>query len=167
MSLGQMSFCGHSGSLGSKGHFHQKCYCSFILHDLIMWLMIVNQLVLLYKSYGCQQRQGITLSHSTDCRSNETQIHVLGSLVTMGSLGAHKKRAGLVSFKRHTALVTLPAQRSRVLYSNRFFFFFFFFLLLLLLSAVNIAISQRPYVRLCSYLVRRTSLQTRTFDLTS
>ena len=141
MLLGQMSFWGHSWSLGSKGHFHQKCYCSFILHDMIMWLMIVNQLVLLCKSYGCQQRQGITLSHSTDCRSNETQIHVLGSLVTMGSLGAHKKRAGFVSFQRHTALV--------------------------LSSAVNIAISQRPYVRLCSYLVTITSLRTRTFDMTS
>ena len=43
-------------------------------------------------------------------------------------------------------------------------FFFFFFLLLL---SVNMSISQRPYVRLCSYLVTITSLRTRTFDMTS
>ena len=40
--------------------------------------------------------------------------------------------------------------------------FSFFFLL-----SVNISIYQRPYVGLCLYLVTITSLQTRTFDMTS
>ena len=47
----QILIWGHLGSQGSKGHFHQKCYFSYRLHGLIMWLMHMNQLDTLYKSY--------------------------------------------------------------------------------------------------------------------
>ena len=39
---------GHLGSHGSKGYFHQKCYFSYRLHGMAMWLMHIHQL----ESYG-------------------------------------------------------------------------------------------------------------------
>ena len=60
-----------------------------------------------------------------------------------GMGGAKMKPAGVVLFEHSM--------------SSSFFF---------LLSGVNIAISQTPYVQLCSYLVTITSLRTHTFDMT-
>ena len=34
-----------------KGDFNGKCFCSFRLHDMVMWLKYVDQLDILYKSY--------------------------------------------------------------------------------------------------------------------
>ena len=76
------------GQWGQKGYFHQKCYNSSMLHSMTIRLMPLDQLETLYLCYGvkCQSQViwGRSGDHSTDCRSSETQIHVMGSLVTVG-----------------------------------------------------------------------------------
>ena len=54
----------------------------------------------------------------------ETSTYVMGSKVNLGSLGVLQKRAGYVSLLRHNLLssffflLTLPAERGRVLYTS-------------------------------------------------
>ena len=46
-----------------KGHFHQKCYFSFKLNGMAMWLMYIHKLDTLYKSYGSRNSVGVIWSH--------------------------------------------------------------------------------------------------------
>ena len=46
------------GSQGSKGYL-KKCYFSFILHGMVMWLMMVHQLDPLYTKYGSKNSPGV------------------------------------------------------------------------------------------------------------
>ena len=41
---------GSFGVMGSKSHFHQKCYFSYSLHGIIMRLKHIHQLDTLYKN---------------------------------------------------------------------------------------------------------------------
>ena len=41
---GHMSIWGHLGTLGSKGHFHYKCYNLSMLHSMTIGLIHVDQL---------------------------------------------------------------------------------------------------------------------------
>ena len=50
---------GHLGSLGSKGHFHQKCYFSYRLHGMVTRLMHMHQLETLYKNYRFKNSPGV------------------------------------------------------------------------------------------------------------
>ena len=63
MLCGQMSIWGPLKSLGSKGHFHQKCYFSFRLPGIVMGLMHIHQLDNLYKSYGSRNSPGVIWGH--------------------------------------------------------------------------------------------------------
>ena len=41
----QIGVKGHVGvTRGQKGHFHQKCYFSYRLHGMVLWLMHIHQL---------------------------------------------------------------------------------------------------------------------------
>ena len=42
--MGHMSIWGHLGTLGSKGHFHYKCYNLSMLHSMTIGLIHVDQL---------------------------------------------------------------------------------------------------------------------------
>ena len=46
------------GDRGQVVIFTKKCYFSFILHGMVMWLMLVRQLDPLYKRYGSRNYQG-------------------------------------------------------------------------------------------------------------
>ena len=59
MLWGQMSIWGHLGSLGSKGHFHLKCYNSSILQSMTIRLIHVHQLETLYLRYGVKCQSGV------------------------------------------------------------------------------------------------------------
>ena len=48
------------GSQGQKGHFYKKCYFSYRLHGMVMWLMHIHQLDTLYKSYWLNFQFGVT-----------------------------------------------------------------------------------------------------------
>ena len=43
MLWGHMSIWGHLGTLGSKGHFHYKCYNLSMLHSMTIRLIQVDQ----------------------------------------------------------------------------------------------------------------------------
>ena len=58
MLWGQMSIQGHLGSLGSKGHFHLKCYNSSMLHSMAIRLIQVDQLETFYICYGSNVNLG-------------------------------------------------------------------------------------------------------------
>ena len=47
-----MSIWGHLGTLGSKGHFHYKCYNLSMLHSMTIGLIHVHQFETLYLCYG-------------------------------------------------------------------------------------------------------------------
>ena len=81
MLWGQIPTWGHLGSQGSKGHFHQNCSNLSILNSLTIILKHMHEL--------------------------ETPTYVVGSKINLGSLGILQKRAGFVSFQRHTVLVTI------------------------------------------------------------
>ena len=49
---GYISIWGHLGSLGSKGHFHWKCYNSSMLHSMTIRLIYVHYLETLYLFFG-------------------------------------------------------------------------------------------------------------------
>ena len=109
---------------------------------------------------------GIKLILKLSVKSAITHSQCMTTEITAGS----KQSSDKTSWIMQIFGITLPAQRGRVLYCISFFLllsssssFFFFFLLL----SVNMPISQIPYVRLCSYLVKVTSLWTRTVDMTS
>ena len=52
------------GSLGSKGHFHQKCYNSSMLHSMTIRLIYVDKLETLYLCYGVNGQLGVIWGHS-------------------------------------------------------------------------------------------------------
>ena len=52
MLWGHMSIWGHLGTLGSKGHFHYKCYNLSMLHSMTIGLIHVHQVETLYLCYG-------------------------------------------------------------------------------------------------------------------
>ena len=52
MLWGHMSIWGHLGTLGSKGHFHYKCYNLSMLHSMTIGLIHVHQFETLYLCYG-------------------------------------------------------------------------------------------------------------------
>ena len=81
MLWGQMPTWGHLGSQWSKRHFHQNCSNLSILNSLTIILKHMHEL--------------------------ETPTYVVGSKINLGSLGILQKRAGFVSFQRHTVLVLL------------------------------------------------------------
>ena len=60
---GQMSIWGHLGLLGSKGHFHQKCYNSSILHSMTTRLIHVHQPETLYLCYGVKCQSEVNWGH--------------------------------------------------------------------------------------------------------
>ena len=96
MLWGQIPTWGHLGSQGSKGHFHQNCSNLSILNSLTIILKHMHEL--------------------------ETPTCVVGSKINLRSLGILQKRAGFVSFQRHTVLVFIAIQlimfgsRSGILY---------------------------------------------------
>ena len=51
------------GSLGSKGHFHLKCYNSSNLHSMTIRLIHVHQLLTLYLSYGVKYQSRVIWGH--------------------------------------------------------------------------------------------------------
>ena len=87
--------CGQipSWSQGSKGHFHQNCSNLSILNSLTIILKHMHEL--------------------------ETPTYVVGSKINLGSLGILQKRAGFVSFQRHTVLVLLLSGNTSFSYTSR------------------------------------------------
>ena len=59
----QISIWGHLRSQGSKDHFHQKCYFSYILHFMVLWLMYIHQLDTPYKNYCLKFKFGAIWGH--------------------------------------------------------------------------------------------------------
>ena len=57
---GQRSCRGHRGQ---KGHFHQKCYFSYRLLGMVLWLTHIHQLNTPYKSYQLKFRFGVIWGH--------------------------------------------------------------------------------------------------------
>ena len=55
---------GHDGVTGVKNvMFHGKCYFSYRLHGMVMWLKHKHQLYTLYKSYGSRNPPGVIWGH--------------------------------------------------------------------------------------------------------
>ena len=63
MLWGHMSIWGHLGTLGSKGHFHYKCYNLSILHSMTIGLIHVDQLETLVWLYGVKCQSGVIWGH--------------------------------------------------------------------------------------------------------
>ena len=101
---------GHLGSLGSKGHFHYKCYNSSKLHSMTITLIHVHQLETVYLCYAVKCQSGVIWGHwgqkvivtknaltrpcyitwsyySHMCISLRPSTLVMGSNVTLGSFG--------------------------------------------------------------------------------
>ena len=57
---GQRSQWGH---WGQKCDFHRKCYFSYRLHGMVMWLKHKHQLYTLYKSYGSRNPPVVIWGH--------------------------------------------------------------------------------------------------------
>ena len=122
---------GHLGSQGSKGHFHQKCYFSYMLHGMVMWLIHIHQLDTLYYVMGSNVNLGsfgvtgvkghfhqkcyLTRSVLNSMTIRLKHMHQLETLYIcyrvkgqLGSFGVHQKRAGYVSLLHTTyCLVSL------------------------------------------------------------
>ena len=60
---GHMSIWGHLGTLGSKGHFHYKCYNLSMLHSMTIRLIQVDQFETLYLCYGVICQSGVIWGH--------------------------------------------------------------------------------------------------------
>ena len=54
---------GHLGSHGSKVHFHYNCFSSYNIHCIVTWLMVINKLETLYKTYWLKFRFGVIWGH--------------------------------------------------------------------------------------------------------
>ena len=63
MLWGHMSIWGHLGTLGSKGHFHYKCYNLSMLHSMTIRLIQVDQFETLYLCYGVICQSGVIWGH--------------------------------------------------------------------------------------------------------
>ena len=63
MLWGHMSIWGHLGTLGSKGHFHYKCYNLSMLHSMTIGLIHVDQLETLVWLYGVKCQSGVIWGH--------------------------------------------------------------------------------------------------------
>ena len=123
------------GHRGSKSHFHLKGYNSSMLPNMTIKHKHVYTLETLYLCCRVKCQPGViwglrgqkVIFTKTVCNLSilnsltiilkhmhepETPTYVVGSKINLGSLGILQKRAGFVSFQRHTVLV----------------FFFFFFL---------------------------------------
>ena len=61
--MGLKIYPGSFGVTGSKGHFYQKCYFSYRLHVMVMWLMYIDQLYTFYKSYGSRNSVRVIWGH--------------------------------------------------------------------------------------------------------
>ena len=59
----KMSFGVIWGHRGSKGHFNQKCYFSYRLHGMVMWLIHIHQLDTLYLCCGVKCQPGVIWGH--------------------------------------------------------------------------------------------------------
>ena len=63
MLWGHMSIWGHLGTLGSKGHFHYKCYNLSMLHSMTIRLIQVDQFETLYLCHGVICQSGVIWGH--------------------------------------------------------------------------------------------------------
>ena len=110
MLWGHMSIWGHLGTLGSKGHFHYKCYNLSMLHSMTIRLIQVDQFETLYLCYGVICQSGVIWGHwgqkviftinaitrpcyiawpwdSYRLISLRPSTYVMGSYVNLGSFG--------------------------------------------------------------------------------
>ena len=106
-----MSIWGHLGSLGSKGHFHLKCYNSSNLHSMTIRLIHVHQLLTLYLFDGVKYQSRVIWGHwgqkviftkqdithpcyliwpldSYTCISLRVSTYVMGEMSIWGHLGS-------------------------------------------------------------------------------